>query len=99
MKEEQLKSKMEVFVCNHKRENEECCFDKGSKELTDKLRNWTKEELNKEIVFYRGGCMGRCSEGIALACYPQKKFMLDVKQTDFEEIKEGLKEALDKLKN
>jgi hypothetical protein len=43
--------------------------------------------------------MGRCSEGIALACYPQKKFMLDVKQTDFEEIKEGLKEALDKLKN
>jgi predicted metal-binding protein len=98
MKEEQLKSIMEVFVCNHKRENEECCFDKGSKELTDKLRKWTKEELNKEIVFYRGGCMGRCSEGIALACYPQKKFMLDVKQTDFEEIKEGLKEALDKLK-
>lgn len=98
MKEEQLKSKMEVFVCNHKREDEECCFDKGSKELTDKLRKWTKEELNKEIVFYRGGCMGRCSEGIALACYPEKKFLLDVKLTDLEEIKEGLKEALNQLK-
>lgn len=98
MKQEQLKSKMEVFVCNHKRENEECCFDKGSKELTDQLRKWTKEELNKEIVFYRGGCMGRCSEGIALACYPEKKFILDVKLTDLEEIKEGLKEALNQLK-
>lgn len=98
MREEQLKSKMEVFVCNHKREDGECCFDKGSKELTDELRKWTKEELNKEIVFYRGGCMGRCSEGIALAYYPEKKFLLDVKRNDLIEIKQGLQEALNQLK-
>jgi len=98
MKEESLQSKMEVFVCNHKREGEECCFDKGSKELTDQLRKWTKEELNKEIVFYRGGCMGKCSEGIAIASYPQKKFILDIKLNDFDELKKGLREALNELK-
>ena len=48
MKKEKLKSVMEVFICNHKRDGEDCS-DKGSKELTDKLKMWSKEEMNKEI--------------------------------------------------
>src|SRR4051794_16662454 len=99
MKSEKLKSSMEVFICNHKRDNDECCFDKGSKELTDKLKKWSKEETNKEIKIFRSGCLGKCSEGIAIACFPEKKFLLDVKSEDFDEIKKGLKEALDKLKS
>ncbi|MBA2403402.1 MAG: (2Fe-2S) ferredoxin domain-containing protein [Bdellovibrionales bacterium] len=98
MKDEKLKSTMEVFVCNHKRDGDECCFDKGSKDLTDKLKKWAKEETNKEIKVFRSGCLGKCSEGIALTCFPQKKYILDVKENDFKELKKGLLEALEKLK-
>jgi len=99
MKYEELKSHIEVFICNHKREDQECCLDKGSKELTDKLKKWAKEETNKEIKVFRSGCLGKCSEGIAMTCFPQKHYMLDVKIDDFEEIKKGLAEALQKFKS
>lgn len=61
MKDEKLKSTMEVFVCNYKRDGDECCFDKGAKDLTDKLKKWAKEETNKEIKVFRSGCLGKCS--------------------------------------
>lgn len=98
MKDEKLKSSMEVFVCNYKRDNDECCIDKGSKDLTDKLKKWAKEDMNKKIKVFRSGCLGKCSEGIAMTCFPQKKYILEVKVNDFEVIKEGLKEALAELK-
>ncbi len=99
MKNEKIKSTMEVFVCNHHRDGDENCFDKGSKDLTDKLKKWAKEETNKEIKVFRSGCLGKCSEGMALACFPQKKFILEVKEDDLEEIKKGLTEALEELKS
>lgn len=99
MKEEQIKSYMDVFVCNHKRDGEEACADKGSKEFTDQLKKWAKEETNKEIKVFRSGCLGRCSEGIAMACFPAKKFILEVGDENLGEIKKGLKEALGELKN
>jgi predicted metal-binding protein len=98
MKEEKLKSTMEVFVCNYKRDGDECCFDKGAKDLTDKLKKWSKEELNKEIKIFRSGCLGKCSEGIAITCFPQKKYILKVKEDDYKELKKGLEEALQELK-
>lgn len=98
MKDEKIKSTMEVFVCNHKRDGDECCFDKGSKDLTDKLKKWAKEETNKEIKVFRSGCLGKCSEGIVMTCFPQKKYILEIKEKDLEEIKKGLFEALQELK-
>jgi predicted metal-binding protein len=98
MKNENLKSAMEVFVCNHKRDGDESCFDKGAKELTDNIKKWAKEEMQKEIKVFRSGCLGKCSEGIAMTCFPQKKYILEVKVDDAEEIKKGLREALQKLK-
>ncbi len=99
MKDEEIKSFMDVFVCNHHRAGDENCLDKGAKDLTDKLKKWAREETNKEIKVFRSGCLGKCSEGMAMACFPQKKFILDVKQDDFSEIKKGLLEALEKLKS
>jgi predicted metal-binding protein len=98
MKEEKMKSYVELHVCNYKREDDECCFDKGSKDLTDKLKKWAKEEHGKEIRVFRSGCLGKCSEGIAMALYPEKKFILEAKEKDHKEIKEGLEEALRKAK-
>lgn len=99
MKKENINGYMQVFVCNHKRDDEECCFDKDSKALTDDLKKWAKEETNKEIRIFRSGCLGQCSQGIAMACFPQKEFTLNVKKEDAGEIKKGLKEALSKLKS
>jgi len=98
MKNDEMKTIMEVFVCNHSRTDDECCASKGSKELTDKLKKWAKEEHGKDIKVYRSGCLGKCSEGIAIACYPEKNILLEVKLDDFKEIKKGLEEALERIK-
>ena len=94
MKEEKLKSDIQIFVCNHKRDDSESCSEKGAKELTDKLKKWAKEEHKGVLKVYRSGCLGKCSEGIAIACYPEKKFLLEVKQDDYKEIKNMLEDAL-----
>jgi predicted metal-binding protein len=94
MKKEKLKTQVEIFVCNHKRDDDENCADKGAKELTDKLKKWSKEHHKGEIKVFRSGCLGKCSEGIAMACYPEKKFLLDVKSDDAKEIMKGLEETL-----
>lgn len=93
MKDEKITTKIEVFVCNH-----DDCKDRGSKDLTGKLKKWAKEEHKGDIKVYRSGCLGQCSDGIAIACYPEKKYLLKVKESDLDEIKEGLEETLKKLK-
>lgn len=85
---------MEVFVCNHK-----TCGELGAKDLTDRLKKWSKEELDKEIRIYRSGCLGKCEDGIAMACFPQKKFLLDIRESDFKEIKKNLEDTLNELKS
>jgi predicted metal-binding protein len=99
MKKEKLKTEIEIYICNHSREDRESCAALGSSELTDKLKKWAKSEHKGEIKVVRSGCLGKCSEGIAIACYPKKKFLLDVTLDDAEEIKEGLEETLRKIKD
>lgn len=98
MKEEKMKSYVELHVCNYKRDGDDC-ISRGSKELTDKLKKWAKENHGKEIRVFRSGCLGKCSEGIAMVCYPEKKFILEAKEKDHKEIRKGLEEALAKEKN
>jgi predicted metal-binding protein len=98
MKSEKMKSLVEVHICNYQREDKECCFDKGSKELTDKLKKWSKEETDKQVKIYRSGCLGKCSEGIAIACYPQKKMFLEVKEDDFKELRQKFEDMLEEAK-
>lgn len=93
MKEEEMKTRLEVFVCQ-----KDDCASRGSKDLADKLKKWAKENHGKEIKVFRSGCMGKCSEGIALAIYPEKKFLLEVREDDAKEIKQSLIEALERIK-
>ena len=94
MKSEKMKSVMEVFICN----KDGGCGAMGGKDLTDKLKKWSKEETDKQVRIYRSGCLGKCDEGIAIACFPEKKFILKVKESDEKELKKGLIEALNDLK-
>lgn len=97
MKNEKMKSDVEVFICNYKRDNDESCAQKGSKELTDKVKKWVKEKYGKDVKVYRSGCLGKCSEGIAIAMYPEKKFILEVAEDDDSEIKEKIEKAYKEL--
>ena len=99
MKNEKMKSNLEIYICNYDRPGEDSCYAKGSKELTDDLKKWAKDESQKGLKVVRGGCLGKCSEGIAIACYPKIEFILEAKKEDIVEIKKGLKEALDQLKS
>lgn len=94
MKDKPITSLMEVYVCNFGKE----CSKKNSPELADKLKKWAKEEMNGEIKVVRSGCLGQCDDPIAIACYPEKKYILKADVEDAEEIKKGLIEALEKLK-
>lgn len=94
MKKENLNSKQEIYICNFKREDGENCFDRGAKELTDNLKSWAKSEHKNDIKVVRSGCLGKCSEGIAIACYPEKQLLLNVTRDDEEAIKNKLKESL-----
>lgn len=91
MKKEMMKSEIEIFVCNHKRDNKEDCFHKGGKELTDEVKKWSKENSKSVVKVFRSGCLGKCEEGIAIASYPKKEFLLNVKSEDADEIKEYIK--------
>lgn len=95
MKEKNIKTLMEVFVCQYGKE----CSKHGSDEIADKLKKWSKEEHKGELRVVRSGCLGQCDDHIAIACYPQRHFILNAKKDDIKEIKEGLEEALTKLKN
>lgn len=89
MKEEKIKTKIEVFVCNN-----EDCKEKGAKDLASKLKKWAKEEHKGEIKVYRSGCLGHCEEGIAVAIFPEKNMLTEVKANDFEQIRDLLEEKL-----
>lgn len=91
MKTLKLKTQSEIFICNYKRDDGENCFDKGSRELTDQIKKWAKDNHKDEIKVFRSGCLGKCSEGIAALCYPEKNYLLDIKSDDVEEIKKGLR--------
>ena len=89
MKKEKMNSKKEIYICNFLRETGESCAQRGAKELTDELKKWAKQETS-DVKVIRGGCLGKCSEGIAIACYPERNFQLNVTREDIEEIKKGL---------
>jgi predicted metal-binding protein len=96
MKEKEIETKLEVYVCNFGK----ACSKHHSDELADKLKKWAKEHHKGEIKMIRSGCLGQCDDAIAIACYTKnndRKFFLNVKKNDFEEITEGLEEALKKL--
>ena len=98
MKNEEMKSLVEIFICNHNRDDEESCAARGSKDLTDKVKKWTKENYGKEVKVFRSGCLGKCSEGIAVACYPEKKMFLDVDKDDDKKLKNYIEETYKKVK-
>jgi predicted metal-binding protein len=86
LKTENLETKKEIFICQFGKD----CSQKESALIADDLKKWSKELIDQKIKVTRTGCLGKCSEGVALLCYPEKKFLLNVTLNDLEQIKKGL---------
>lgn len=66
------------------------CGLRGSEEIKNDLKIWLREELIKRPLL-RGkfkarvnttGCLDFCTRGIAMALYPEGRFLLDVKNNE-----------------
>ena len=88
MKNAENDLKVHVFVCTTKK-NGECCALRGGEELRRDLKEWTrtKPEWKGKIRINSSGCLDRCTEGVAIAIYPQDQWLINASPENLEEIK------------
>jgi (2Fe-2S) ferredoxin len=96
MEETENDLQVHVFVCTNQKSGKECCAQKGAEELRKELKEWTKKnpEWRKRIRINASGCLDRCKEGIAIAIYPQNKWLINVKSSELEEVQKVITEIL-----
>ena len=81
--------KVHVFVCTNDKKSSNCCGLLGAEDLRKALKDWSKEkpEWRKKIRINNAGCLDRCSEGIAVAIYPQNKWFVNARTKDLDTLK------------
>ncbi|MCM2277586.1 MAG: (2Fe-2S) ferredoxin domain-containing protein [Oligoflexia bacterium] len=81
-----------VFVCTNEKKAGECCAARGGAEVHRELKEWAKghPEWKGRIRINRSGCLDRCSEGVAVAIYPQNEWCLEVNAENLQEVKEKI---------
>ena len=86
-----------VLVCvNMRADGRECCAQKGSVELYEKLKTAVKEVCEKRHKGWRGKnesirvsrsyCLDNCASGITVALMPQNIYLAEVTEVDIPEI-------------
>jgi (2Fe-2S) ferredoxin len=85
-----------VFVCTNQKSGKECCAQKGSEELRKNLKDWAKQnpDWRKRIRINASGCLDRCKEGIAIAIYPQNKWLVNVSASNIKEVQKVIEELM-----
>ncbi len=88
--------RVHVFVCTNEKKGS-CCGPRGADELRKDLKDWTKEhpEWKKRIRINNSGCLDRCSEGVAVAIYPQNEWFVCAEPKDAKELKERITDLMD----
>ncbi len=95
MKKETKDYKVHLFVCTNHKEGRDNCANVGGAEVCDKLKKWAKEHHSSDVKVTRSGCLGKCSEGVAMVMHPQQKWLTEVSLDDVEEVKKYIKKKLD----
>jgi predicted metal-binding protein len=87
--------KAHVFVCTNDKKSGKC-GDRGADELRQALKDWTKEnpEWKKRIRVNASGCLDRCKEGIAIAIYPQNKWIINASLKDLDQLKKEIEQIM-----
>lgn len=80
-----------ILVCVNEREDgRECCGQKGSLALYERLKTRVKE-FYMNIRVSRTGCLGNCATGVTVAIMPDNLYFGEVREEDIETIVEYLK--------
>lgn len=94
MKKETIEYDVHLFVCTNHKEGRDNCANVGGADVCDSLKKWAKENHPTKVKVTRSGCLGRCSEGVAMVMHPDQKWITEVKSEDIELIKEEIKNKL-----
>lgn len=86
-----------VFICtNQKEDGKKCCTQING----ENAWKWLKAEITKreqhgpgKIRVSRSGCLGRCSEGPWVVCYPAGQWFNYQSQEDLQQIADKICEA------
>ncbi len=75
-----------VLVCvNERTDGRECCRQKGSAELYEKLKTAVKA-VYSNVRVSRTYCLDNCQSGITVALMPQNIYLGEVTEADIPEI-------------
>ena len=97
MKKDQDYFDLHVLVCTNEKKRGEGCGDKGSQELVDQLKSWSKENgLKGKVRINKSGCLGRCEAGIVCVAYPEAEWLTEVTLKDREEVEAWILELAKK---
>ncbi len=81
-----------VLVCvNERTDGQECCAQKGSRELYVKLKTAVKA-AHLSVRVSRTYCLDNCQSGITIALMPQNVYLGEVTEADIPQILRFLSE-------
>jgi (2Fe-2S) ferredoxin len=82
-----------ILVCTNQRDNgRECCADKGSPLLFEKIKG-AVAALNPKVRVSRTGCLGNCETGITVVIMPDDLWFGRVTEADIPKILEHVRGA------
>ncbi len=87
-----------LFICTNQRADGECCAQKGSVELREKVKKLAKDPARGwkgRVRINAAGCLGHCSEGIAAVIYPEGKWLTGLSSDSADEIIKEMTRILD----
>jgi predicted metal-binding protein len=88
---QEIKSKLgvHVFVCTNKKEGKPCCAAKQGEALRSALKEWSKENpaWKGRLRINASGCLDHCSDGVAIAIYPQNIWITGASLENIDELK------------
>jgi (2Fe-2S) ferredoxin len=88
--------KVHVFFCINDKKSGASCGQKDAEKLHKELKAWAKAhpDWKDRIRINKSGCLDRCSEGIAVAVYPQNEWFLKVDESNLDELKKHIEELM-----
>lgn len=88
MREPDITYQKLILICTNERENgRECCAQKNSVDLYNKIKSSVKA-ADPTIRVSRTGCLGNCLSGVSVVIMPDDIWLGEVTEGDVEKIVE-----------
>jgi len=81
------------LICTNSKENGKDCSTKGSLQMLEELKAWSKTQgFSKKVRINKSGCLGRCEEGVVAVAYPAGEWIVNAGTHDLEAMKKFIAE-------